>query len=337
MDDRPSISVLIPTFNRADVLEAMLTSVFGQTAPIGEVVLVDDGSLDGTASVVDALLEQRPDWRRRLRYLQQPNQGKSVALNNALERATGDWIAFNDSDDVWRAEKIEWQLRAFAQYPDCGACFTDARFVNNPAMNTTAFRRAGTRYLERIGRIPDPVRFVVHSSHGVFMQTLLVRKDVMARVGEFDPRLRVSQDTDFVFRLARETTLCYVNLPLVDIDRQADRSGALTSEFSRQSLKRIQALEIMLRKWLDTTDGEPGDVRRRIRVLLRDRINELSDWHLLHGVERDARRELFRALGVQFSARLAVKLALLYLMPRRLQAVIRQRTAARPGFVSRTT
>lgn len=315
----------------------MLTSVLAQTVPISEVIVVDDGSLDATASVVGALLDRRPDWRSRLHYLHQTNHGKSVALNNALARAAGDWIAFNDSDDLWWPEKVEWQLRALARYPECGACFTDARFVNNPAMDTTAFRRAEKRYVDQIGRISDPVRFVVHSSHGVFMQTLLVRKDVMARVGQFDPRLRVSQDTDFVFRLARETTFCYVNLPLVDIDRRAARSGALTSEFSRQSLTRIQALETMLRKWLDMADGEPGDVRHRIQVLLRDRINELSDWHLLHGTALDARRELSRALGVRFSTRLAAKLVLLYLMPRRLQAVVRQRTAARPGFVSRTT
>src|SRR5690242_14461691 len=123
---KPKVSVIIPTFNRAEFLPATLGSVFSQSVSPHEVLLIDDGSTDSTPSVVCALLQQNPHWRERLHYEWQPNQGKSVALNLALSRCSGDWIAYLDSDDQWRADKLERQFRALEQAPDCLACFTDS-------------------------------------------------------------------------------------------------------------------------------------------------------------------------------------------------------------------
>ena len=80
--------------------------MFEQTIDIHELVLVDDGSTDGTDRVVEALAVDHPDWRGRLKYRRQDNGGKSAALNAGLALASGDWIAFNDSDDHWLPEKL---------------------------------------------------------------------------------------------------------------------------------------------------------------------------------------------------------------------------------------
>lgn len=309
------MSVVVPTYNRANLLPATLESIFSQTVPPSEVLLVDDGSPDDTAEVVARFIRNHPEWNHRLYFLRQDNQGKSVALNRALTKVTGDWIAYDDSDDLWRPGKLETQFRALAEAPDCSACFTDAQFVNDPEMNLTAFSRAKKTYQTRFGRIPDAPLFIADAPHGVFMQTVLVRKETMDRVGDFDPRFRVSQDTDFLFRLACETPLCYVNEPLVEIDRTPQRERGLTKEFNRSSLTRLQTLEIILQKWLNLLGDDRDDIRSLIRSRLSDLLNEMANYHLNHMDIDKARRTLFKAIRVQFSVRFCAKYALLLASP----------------------
>lgn len=120
------ISILIPTYNRATFLPDALSSVFAQTVYVDEVVLVDDGSTDDTPAIVQSLLARHCDWAARLQYIRQENQGKSVALNNGLKFARGEWLAFLDSDDTWLREKLEMQFRALTEFPECRVCFTES-------------------------------------------------------------------------------------------------------------------------------------------------------------------------------------------------------------------
>jgi len=327
MSTSPNVTVLIPTYNRASFLEGTLGSVFGQTVPVHEVILVDDGCTDDTSNVVKSLLTEHPEWEERLHYVRQENQGKSVALNKGLERVAGDWIAFNDSDDRWLPEKLEWQFRALEQFPDCGACFTDARFVNNAGMGVSWFERALKSYPDKTGRIPDAVRFIVDAPHGVSMCTVLVRTEVMRRVGAFDPQLRVAQDTDFLFRLARETELCYVNVPLVEVDRAADRTEGLTSDFSRKtSLIRPLAYEKILVKWRALSSQDKPVVRRLIRSHLRSIRSEIANWHLTHQDPVKARRALLDALEAEVTPALFVKWLLVYCAPRWAASMVLNRS-----------
>jgi glycosyltransferase involved in cell wall biosynthesis len=330
MPTSPTTSVLIPTFNRGRQLAQTIESIFAQTVPVTEVIVVDDGSTDDTRQVIEALLTNYRGSPTRLQYFRQENQGKSVALNLALAHASGEWIAYNDSDDLWRPDKLEWQWRALAEFPRCRACFTDANFVNNPEMRATALGQAASRYPHEMGQIDDPVRLIVNPPHGIFMQTILVHRDVMKLVGEFDPRLWVGQDTDFVFRLAQRTPLCYVNLPLVDIDRSSERSIGLMTQFGRRSQRRLESLELIYQKWLDLIDPDQTATRERIRGLQQSLRSELSNWHLLQGDAPEARVALRRALRGRFSARLAVKLMVLWAAPDLLARKIHRNGHVRP-------
>ncbi|NIT60625.1 MAG: glycosyltransferase, partial [Aliifodinibius sp.] len=97
-----NISIIIPTFNRKNLLERALTSVTTQTRPTEEIIVVDDGSEDETESLVR---KQFPD----VRYFRQQNRGVSSARNLGIRQATGNWIAFLDSDDEWLPQKLEKQ------------------------------------------------------------------------------------------------------------------------------------------------------------------------------------------------------------------------------------
>lgn len=322
MPPAPQVSVIIPAYNRADKLASTLVSVFRQTIPPAQVIVVDDGSTDDTSGVIRSFSDEHLPWRERLLYLRQENLGKSVALNEGLKHVTTEWVAYNDSDDLWLPEKLELQFHALDTFPECGACFTDAAFVGLPGAGQRAFATAKRVYPSRYGRIADGPGFIVNAPHGVFMQTVLLRKEVMDRIGGFDSRFRVSQDTDFLFHLARETPLCFVNEALVEIDRGEGRSIGLTTEFGRASKTRVVTLEQIFEKWLSMTGVSERALRRRIRRLLSGVRNELANIHLADCEFAVARRCLLRAVQARFSAKLWAKYFLLVASPRRLRCRI---------------
>ena len=152
MNHRPLISVVIPTFNRKQQVQAAVQSVLAQTYPEFEVIVVDDGSTDGTSQALETLISQEGRNGSRVRYFFRPNQGQSTARNKGIEKARGELVAFLDSDDIWLPEKLEWQVRALEQFQDkCCACITDARLVDSLGMDTSAFRESGKPYEEILG------------------------------------------------------------------------------------------------------------------------------------------------------------------------------------------
>src|SRR5271157_1009675 len=216
---KANVSVIIPTYNRADVLRYSVDSVLAQTYPVSEVIVVDDGSSDGTAEMVEGEIKRNCMWRDRVRYFYQSNQGQSAANNLGISKATGGWLGFNANDDLWLPWKLEWQVRALEKFGACGLCFTDAWFMNNPYMKTTVFGLAGRPDRQAIGVANDAVHLIAAGQHPVWMQTVLVRSDLVRQVAGLDPALRYSEDHDFMFRMALVTKFCFVSMPMVLIDR----------------------------------------------------------------------------------------------------------------------
>ena len=222
MDQEGLISVVIPTYNRAKQVVLAINSVLSQTYDRFEIVLVDDGSTDCTSDAIHAIIKRDEELRRtsRIRYFYQPNKGQSVARNKGIAEATGNWIAFLDSDDIWPPEKLELQMRAIEQFHEhCGACFTDARLIDNQGFETTAFRQAGWYYKQLMGIDCDRTLRLAETFGGIWIQTLLARSDLVRQIGGFDPDLHFGEDYDFLFRLSLVTRHCYVNRALAIIDR----------------------------------------------------------------------------------------------------------------------
>ncbi len=300
------ISVIVPTYNRAAFLPATISSIFGQTLPVHEVVVVDDGSTDDTVAVVEGLASTDARLEGRLRLLRQDNLGKSVALNRGLEAIEGEWIAFNDSDDRWLPEKLELQFAALAQFPEAGASFTDSRFVNDPKFRRTAFQESRLHYESTFGLQRD-VPSLHSAASGIYMQTMVVRADLMRRLGGFDQSIRMSMDTDLVFRLGLITPMCYVNRPLVEVDRTVGRTVGLTTEHPMGSIERLEVHEYLHAKWLGLIDG----TRSKLRASLLDRRSstqsELANRHLLLDDVAAAKRVMTRAVRQNFQIGLFVK------------------------------
>lgn len=321
-----NVSVVIPTYNRADLLPRALDSVLAQSRPVHQIIVVDDGSTDGTRDVVWQYLREHP--QRTIRYLRHPgNQGQSAALNTGIDAATGDWITFLASDDTWHANKIEAQFWALERYSwRCAACFTDARFINNDHMPaSTVFGLAGLKWEPPCGLVLDPVRDAVRSHLPVWVQTLLVDAGLVRKV-RFDPELRFGEDADFVFRLALQTAFCFVNAPLVEIDRTlpANRPAKLWDQVD----VRLGNDQRRYEKWLRLSDEQHlnGDVRAAILSHLRDTHSAWANWYLEREEYPQARKAMNQAMKyglrsygpwiksilTQFAPKLARKVVLKY-------------------------
>ena len=116
------VSIIVPTFNREKHLDTALRSVFNQTFVDFEVIVVDDGSTDGTEAVVEQYQGFYPE---KVRYFYQSNRGPGSARNLGIQKAVGEYIAFLDSDDVWDSRKLGHQVSFLEENPDIGGVFSD--------------------------------------------------------------------------------------------------------------------------------------------------------------------------------------------------------------------
>jgi glycosyltransferase involved in cell wall biosynthesis len=321
----PKVSVVIPTYNRAATVRKGIDSVLAQTVTDLEVIVVDDGSSDDTGKILGET------FGNRIRYYAQPNQGASVARNKGIEEARGDWIAFLDSDDLWEKEKLEWQLKALERFaPQCGGCYTDARFYNHPETRTMfqmveeEYRHEGTMGINR-----DVLQRLVRPGGAgmvVCLSSLVARADVVRESGGFDLKLLYSQDSEFMFRLAMLTGFCYVNLPLVRFDRSPAeiRHVGVQSEWNkfefwlRDSQLRLEGLSRL-------SEGLPKEIRNIIRERLSTIHRGWTNLYLEAGQYEKAREAARRAAQLDLTFNVAAKWLLTWISPRLALRTVRRR------------
>jgi glycosyltransferase involved in cell wall biosynthesis len=315
MSYRPFVSVVIPTFNRARQVEAALKSVLAQTYREFEVIVVDDGSTDGTGEALQRIISSQDRSEKQVRYFFQPNQGQSTARNKGTDEARGEWVAFLDSDDVWLPEKLEWQVRAIERFQGkCCASITDARLLDNGGMDTTAFRESGKLYEETLGMDPEAVGILVKSRGPFWVSTLLVRTDVVKQIGWFDPHLEYAEDHDFLFRLSLVTSFCYVNKPLSLIDRSKSPQGSKCRPWDNVEV-RLRGSQSMLEKWLKLDLKLPPDVRKTAVQSLRNVYSAWTNWYLEHERYEEARQAVCKAIKCELTTKLVIKWTLTHVAP----------------------
>jgi glycosyltransferase involved in cell wall biosynthesis len=197
------ISVVIPYYNRARFIDECLASVFTQTRAADEIIVVDDASQPAERRHLDRYAD-------RIRIVDQPrNRGVSAARNAGVRAATGTWIAFNDSDDIWVPDKLALQLDHVARNPGCDGVNTAIR----------AFREDGR---ESVSDPVAPLLTLADALHDnmIRVQSLFIKTAVMRAVGGFDERLRCCEDDDLGIRLAAAGyQIHYLAQPLTNMRR----------------------------------------------------------------------------------------------------------------------
>lgn len=282
--DRPLVSIVLPTYNRADTLERAVRSVLAQSYDHLELIVVDDASTDATATVIRRVED------RRVRYLRLAvNRGAAAARNTGVRAARGSLIAFQDSDDEWLPGKLATQVPALLASPPCVA------MVYSPMV------RVGEDGKEWV--LDTPVftpndegsfdRALALGVHGIGIQSCLIRKEALLNVGAFDEQMPRWIDLELFIRLARQYRFQYLDAPLVRYHASPD---GITSD--QRAL--VCAQQRLMEKYREELEARPAVLAIYHRLLmtgyfqLGEPARARAQFRALRRLARPSRAEIVR-------------------------------------------
>jgi glycosyltransferase involved in cell wall biosynthesis len=298
-----SISVVIPTYNRAGLLPRAVASALAQTMAPAEVLIVDDGSTDDTRAVC-------AQWSAPVRYIATANGGVARARNVGIAEARGDWVALLDSDDEWEPAKLEAQCAALdaapaARWSITGCTLIDASgqprggrqgyeaaFPVFSEVKDTAAEYFG-RALKSIG--PDTYAGDLYETlfrgNVVLPSSAMIHRSVFEKCGMFDPQFRYAEETQFFHRVAAEFPVVILLARLVRY--RVAQSGSLTSSANTQTL--IQNALVSLQQAATLRPLTPS-VRQALRTGERSLSSRLA-YALLSNYDTRGARLAARSAG----------------------------------------
>ena len=222
------ISVVIPTYNRIALVERAIDSVLRQSIKPFDIIVVDDGSDDGTSEMIQKKY-------RSINLVQQQNSGVSAARNNGIKHAKGDWIALLDSDDEWTEKKLENQVNRLIKNPDYHFCHTNEIWIRNGVRVNQK-----KRHQKYGGYIFDKCLDICRISPS----STLFKKNILEHVGWFDTQLPVCEDYDLWLRITADYKILFVDEPL--IIKYGGHTDQLSQSVEGIELFRIKSLENLL-------------------------------------------------------------------------------------------
>ena len=199
LDNSFSISVVIPTFNRLIYLERAIKSVLNQTISVNEIIIVDDGSDDGTSEFIHS---NYPN----LKYIFQSNSGVSAARNTGIKAASSNWIAFLDSDDAWVTNKIQKQITELELNPEMNFCHSNEIWIRNgrEIKQKNTHKKFGGYIFDKC---LDKCR--------ISPSTVICRKSLLIKLNGFDEDLAICEDYDLWLRITSNNPVIYIEKPLI--------------------------------------------------------------------------------------------------------------------------
>ena len=212
----PLVSVVIPSYNRADQVGDAVRSALNQTWTHCEVIVVDDGSTDGTDEVLGKFEE-------RIRCVKTSNKGVAAARNRGISESIGAWVAFLDSDDLWHTEKIERQMRALANHGAvvcfCMSVDEDGLALDDLPLMNSGHASGDSKHYPR----GDFSMFLYHRHP--FVQSMLVNRSCLRGRMPFDESLQVAEDTRLIHQLVMTHGFVALNQQLVRVQRERAGHG----------------------------------------------------------------------------------------------------------------
>lgn len=265
-------SVIIPTYNREGFVARAVESVLAQTCQDFEIIVVDDGSTDGTEAVL------RP-YRDRIRYLRQSNQGSSAARNRGIRESCGQYIAFLDSDDFWHPDKLARTEEAVEAHPDAGLFYSDFRMVT-PA--------GGFLRVQKCKHVVGDGYLAILLQAFILTSTVVCRRECFDVCGLFHEPLRRVQDWDMWVRIARRFSMAHVPAVLTEYTWEPFRKA-------RASVEAVAAFQVAVDRVLQ---ADPDLSRRNRRRILARLAYMQGVEHLRYGRRTEACARLREGLAM---------------------------------------
>lgn len=232
MNDNELISVIIPTYNRAKLIEKSIESVLLQTYDNLEVLVIDDCSTDNTREVVSSIDD------KRVKYIKlNTNVGPAGARNEGILRANGKYIAFQDSDDLWHEDKLELEMKEMQSDMECQLVF--CRYLSKGKEEVIVPAEESFN----VDAYSDGMFEILIGSNRIGTPTILVKKSVLEQVGGFNETLVTWEDWELALRIASVGKIKYVNKVLMDVYPSEDGVNQI------EGWKRVETVIYILKEF----------------------------------------------------------------------------------------
>lgn len=275
---QPTVSVIVPTYNRGDLVTQAVDSLLRQTVPPDEIIVVDDGSTDHTRAALEPFMA-------RIRYIHQENGGLAAARNRGIRESRGELLAFLDSDDLWEPRMLEAALETFRRHPEAGAVFTADRDIDHnghPTGRVHTKRSPGIHF--------TPLSMLTRDTGVGCGRPPIVRRAWVEKLGMFDETMRCAVDCDMWLRYAFSVPMVLQPEPLV---RRRVHGANLSFDYGRDAEDWLRILDRLESSHADFVRGNRWAYRR---VLAKHHLRKGRHLLTVAAGDRDGRREARRAL-----------------------------------------
>ena len=262
------VTVVIPTYNRSHVVDRAVRSALAQTHRDVEIIVVDDGSTDDTAARVRTFTDPR------VRYVARPHRGVSATRNAGVALATTELVAFLDSDDVWRPDKLERECAFLARHPEVDAVFSDLE-KHDGAVLVPSFMRASPTFGRRLGtaRYTDGLVLSRRDMYLDLLQevfvkpsALTIRRAAFLAAGGFDESWSSSEDWEFLLRFSKRARFGFIDRPLAELRISGDSLHRIDQPRGDTAMLRLLARERrMLRDDVEARAAARRGLRERVK------------------------------------------------------------------------
>lgn len=314
---RPSVAAIIPTYNARAFVTRAVDSVLGQSVPLEEIVVADDGSSDGTADYV----EER--YRGRVRVLRLPRHNVGRARNQAVSATRADWVAFLDADDLWLPEKNRRQLDYAAAHPDVGWISTDGAFVEEGRVLRDSWL---SDYFQPVRELQGDLYRLLAERCFVLISSMMVRRDAFQEAGGFRDDMPNALDWDLWFRLAARRPGALIAEPLIHYFRTP---GSL----STSRLPKLESNIALLERIASGVPRKDAVAQRRAASALTEFYWSLGLWQLRAGDAARARHAFRNAARRPGPARMRALSLAASLLPARMALGLRMQGWARASVI----
>jgi glycosyltransferase involved in cell wall biosynthesis len=277
---RPNVSVLLPTYNRAKFIAESLESVFAQSLPPSQVIVINDGSTDNTTAALEP-------FRQRIEYLETENRGKPSALNLGMAQVTGEYVWIMDDDDVAMGNALERHVAVLESRPELG--WTYSSYMESTTDRETL--RIVPQREKTLPGFPDEL-FLVRLMEQCFLihPTILVRASCYREVGPFNTALIRCQDYEMAVRLARRFHCARVPGPTIYYRMHGGVRGNALDTFKAGQIQE---------KWLEYMQIFMRELRKEMPL-----IEYLPAGQASNGKFSDSRYAYLRRMGIMTRKRL---------------------------------
>ena len=277
------ISAIVPTYNNAEYIEGAINSIDAQTHPVGEIIIIDDGSSDDTEALVNNIIKKF----NNIIYIKQDNQGPSSARNRGIAAANGDWLAFLDADDLWTPDKITLQIEALQREPSLKLIAADMNEIDRqgkPIIESVLAKHQLLDKFQSLGgkAVPNALTALL-TKNFIPTGTVLVEHASLAAAGGFNTNIRFGEDLELWAKIAADNPISC--LPQVMMCRRQHGNNA--TQNTELMLEGLVEVMISLRQW-----GAEKLLHQNVNPdqLVANAMCDLAYWHFSQCDYKQARK-----------------------------------------------